>query len=88
MIDDVIRRGLINPWDVCYVPAFMHLLFHILPLRLLNVAWPNRGRIIFALHLMVVPMFQDRLIDAVSLSTVCEPDILDRKDWFELGLRI
>jgi hypothetical protein len=33
-------------------------------------------------------MSQDRLIDAVSLSIVCEPDVFDGKDCFELGLQI
>jgi hypothetical protein len=33
-------------------------------------------------------MSQDRLIDAVSLPTVCEPDVFDDKDCFELGLQI
>jgi hypothetical protein len=37
---------------------------------------------------MVVAMSQDRLIDAVSLSTVWESDVFDGKDCFELGLRI
>jgi hypothetical protein len=66
----------------------MQLLFHTLPLRLLIVAWPNRDPIISALHLMLVAMSQDRLIDAVLLSTVCEPDVFDGKDCFELGLQI
>jgi hypothetical protein len=43
---------------------------------------------ISALHLMFGAMSQDRLIDTVSLSTVCEPDICDGKDHFELGLQI
>jgi hypothetical protein len=50
------------------------------------VAWPNRDLIISALHLMFVAMSQDRLIDAVSLSIVCEPDAFDGKDCSELGL--
>jgi hypothetical protein len=33
-------------------------------------------------------MSQDRLIDAVSLSTVCEPDVFDCKDCLEPGLQI
>jgi hypothetical protein len=33
-------------------------------------------------------MSQDRLIDAVPLLTVCEPDVFDGKDCFELGLQI
>jgi hypothetical protein len=43
---------------------------------------------ISALHLMFVAMSQDRLIDVVSLSAVCEPDVFDGKDCFELGLYI
>jgi hypothetical protein len=43
---------------------------------------------ISALHLMFVAMSQDRLVDAVSLSTGCEPDVFDGKDCFELGLQI
>jgi hypothetical protein len=88
MINAVMIPGLVNPRDACYVDAFMQLLFHILPLRLLIVAWPNRDPIIFAVHLMFVAMSQDRLIDAVSLSTICEPDVFDGKDCFELGLHI
>jgi dTDP-4-dehydrorhamnose reductase len=37
---------------------------------------------------MFVAISQDRLIDAVSLSTVCEPDVFDGKDCFKLGLQI
>jgi hypothetical protein len=36
----------------------------------------------------MIAMSQDRLIDAASLSTVCEPDVFDGKDCFELGLQI
>jgi hypothetical protein len=88
MTNEVMRPGLINPRDACDVNAFMQLLFHILPLRLLIVAWPNRDRIISTLPLMFVAMSQDQIIDAVSLSTVCEPDVVDGKDCFELGLQI
>jgi hypothetical protein len=74
--------------DACCVDAFMQLLFHILPIRLLIVAWPNRDLILSALHLMFVAMLQDRLIDAVSLSTVRKPDVFDGKDCFKLALQI
>jgi hypothetical protein len=37
---------------------------------------------------MFVAMSQNRPIDAVSLSTVCGPDVLDGKDCFELALYI
>jgi hypothetical protein len=55
---------------------------------LLIVARPNRDLIISALHLLFVAMSQRRLIDAVSLLTVCEPGIFDGKDCFELGFQI
>jgi hypothetical protein len=77
MIGEVIGPGIANPWDTRYYNAFVQLLFHILPLRLLIVAWPNRNPIISALRLMFVAMPQDRLIDAVPLSTVCEPGVFD-----------
>jgi hypothetical protein len=88
MINEVIRPGFINPRDACSVNAFIQLLFHILPLRLLIFAWSNRDWIISTVHLMFVAMSQDRLIDAVSLSTVCEPDAFDDKYCFELSLQI
>jgi hypothetical protein len=52
------------------------------------VAWPNGNLIISALRLMFVAMSQNRSIDDVSLSTVCEPDVLDGKDCFKLALQI
>jgi hypothetical protein len=52
------------------------------------VAWPNPDPIISALRLMFVAMSQNRPIDAVSLSTVCEPYVRDGKDFFELALQI
>jgi hypothetical protein len=88
MIDEVIKPDPVNPRDTCYVNTFMQLLSHILPLRLLIVTWPNRDLIISSLHLLFLAMSQDRLIDAASLSTVCEPDVFDGKDCFGLGLHI
>jgi hypothetical protein len=37
---------------------------------------------------MFVAMPHDRFIGVVSLSTVCEPDVVDGKDCFELALQI
>jgi hypothetical protein len=88
MIDEVTRLDLINPTGACDVNAFMQLLFHILPLRLLFIAWSNRDPILAALHLMFVTMSQDRSVDALSLLIVCEPGVFDGKDCFELGLQI
>jgi hypothetical protein len=88
MIDEVIGPAFINPRNTCYVHAFLQLLFYIPSLRLLVIASPNRDLVISALHLMFAAMSQNRPIDAVSLSTVCEPDVLDGKDCFELALQI
>jgi hypothetical protein len=88
MIDEVIGPGFINPRNTCSVNAFVQLLFHILPLKLMIAAWPNRDPILSALHLIFVAMSQNRPIDAVSLSTGCEPDVLDGGDCFELALQI
>jgi hypothetical protein len=87
MIDEVIGPGLVNPRNTCYVNAFVQLFFHIRPLRLVIVAWPNRDPISSALRLIFVAMTHNRPIDAVSLSTVCEPYVLDGKDCFELALQ-
>jgi hypothetical protein len=56
MIDEVIGPGLINPRNTCCVNAFVQLLFHILHLRLMIVAWPYRDPMISALRLMFVAM--------------------------------
>jgi hypothetical protein len=88
MIDGVIGHCFVNPRNTCYVDAFAQFLFHILLLRLMVIAWPNSDPIISALRLMFVAMSQNRPINAVSLSTVCEPDVLDGEDCFELALQI
>jgi hypothetical protein len=88
MIDKVIGPGFINSRNTCYVNALVQILFHILPLRLMIVAWRSRDLIISALRLMFVAMSQNGSIDAVSLSTVCEPDVFDGKDCVELALQI
>jgi hypothetical protein len=88
MIDDMIGPGLINPGNTYYINTFVQLLFHILPLMLMIVAWRNRDSTICALRLIFVAMSQNRPIGAVSLSAVWEPDVLDGKDRFELALQI
>jgi hypothetical protein len=88
IIDEMIGPGLINPRNTYCVNSFVQLLFHILPLTLMIVAWPNRDPIILALRLVFVAMSQNRPTDAVSLSIVCEPDVLDSKYCVELALQI
>jgi hypothetical protein len=55
---------------------------------LLIIAWHDQNPIISVLHLMFITMSQDRLMNAVVLSIVCEPDVVDGKDYFELALQI
>jgi hypothetical protein len=88
MTDEVMRPGLVNSRNTCYVHAFVQFLFHILDLRLMIVAWLNRDPILSALRPMFVTMSQNRPIDAISLSTVCEPDVLDGIDCSQLALQI
>jgi hypothetical protein len=87
MINEVIRPGPINPRDTCCVNTFIQLPFHILPLILLIVAWLNRDLTLSSLHLMVIAISQDWLINAILLSTVCEPDVFAGKNYSELGLQ-
>jgi hypothetical protein len=41
MIQEVTGLGLTNPSHPCYINAFAQTLFHILPLRLIILVWPN-----------------------------------------------
>jgi hypothetical protein len=55
---------------------------------LIVVVWPNGDPVISAVRLMFVAVSQNPLMDAVSLSNICEPDVLDGKDCFELALQV
>jgi hypothetical protein len=41
MIQEVTGLGLTNPSHLCYISTFAQPLFHILPLRLIILGWPN-----------------------------------------------
>jgi hypothetical protein len=88
MIREVIAPGLFNPFHSCYINAFVQVLFHILPLKLMILAWPNADQTVSKVHLLFAGMSQQLVTNAVSLSTVCEPDLCDAKDCSELALKI
>jgi hypothetical protein len=46
LIQDVIGPHLIDPSHACYINTFVQFLFHILPLRLLMLAWFDRDPMI------------------------------------------
>jgi hypothetical protein len=52
------------------------------------IAWPIPDPIVSKLRLLFVTMSQGRIIDAVSLSTVCEPHVHGYKHCAELALQI
>jgi ubiquitin C-terminal hydrolase len=88
MIREVIAPGLFNPSHTCYINAFVQVLFHIIPLKLMILAWPNADQTVSKVRLLFASMSQHHVIDAVSLSTICEPDFHDAKDCSEFALKI
>jgi hypothetical protein len=81
MIDDVIGPGLRNPDQFCYINAWVQTLFHILPLRLLVVGWPNGEPIITKLRAVFVVMAQGKMRSAVSMEQICEEHV--QGQWIE-----
>jgi hypothetical protein len=80
LIQQVVEPGLINQSDASYVDAFAQMLFHILLLRFLILAWPNDDPRVFELHVPFIDIFLDELTIAVSLCGMREPCELDAKD--------
>jgi hypothetical protein len=88
MIDGLIGSGLINPRCTSYIDAFVQVLSHIGPLRLMIIAWPSPDPIVSKFRRLFVAMSQGRITDIVSLSTVCGPHVHGSKDRAELTLQI
>jgi hypothetical protein len=88
MIREVIAPGLFNRSHTCYISAFVQVLFHIIPLKLMILTWPNADQTVSKTRLLFARLSQRHVTDAVSLSTICEPDLHDTKDCSELALRI
>jgi hypothetical protein len=86
MIHQVIGPGLRNLGHACYITAFLPVLFHMPPLRLLILAWPNSDPIVGKLRGVFAHMGKRELTNAISLEEICEPHFLDAKDCFELAL--
>jgi ubiquitin C-terminal hydrolase len=88
MIREVTTPGLFNPSHTCYINAFVQVLFHIIPLELMILAWPNADQTVSKVRLLSASMSPHDVTGAVSLSTICEPDLHDAKDCSELALKI
>jgi hypothetical protein len=88
MIEDVIGPGLFNRSHLCYISAFVQVLFHILPLRPIIRYWPNQDHTMSHLRAVFVEMCENRVTDPGSLSDVCEPNVRITKDCSEFALQI
>jgi ubiquitin C-terminal hydrolase len=86
--EEVFGSGIMNPSHPCYINAFVQVLFYILPLRLLVLAWPNSDPIVCALGQLFTGMSERHRVNAIALSRVCEPDVDDAKDCCEFGIQI
>jgi ubiquitin C-terminal hydrolase len=88
MIDDVIGPGLSNPGQFCYLNPLVQTLFHILPLRLLVVGWPNGQPTITKLRAVFVVMAQGKMTSAISMEQICEEHVRGAQDCSELAIQI
>jgi hypothetical protein len=73
IMPDLIDPGLLNRSHRCDINAFVQTLFHILPLRLMILAWPNDDPIVSKLRLLFAQMSGREVTSAASLSRICEP---------------
>jgi hypothetical protein len=69
-IREVIVCRLVNPPHALHVSPFVQGLFHIIPLKLMILAWRNADRTVSKVHLLFASMSQHRVTDAISLSTM------------------
>jgi hypothetical protein len=88
MISQFIGPGLINRAHICCINAFVQVLFHILPLRYLILAWPNRHPTVEKLYNLFVTMSNHQLGNAISPSTIDDPDIRPPQDCSEMAMHI
>jgi hypothetical protein len=88
MIREVIAPRLFNPSHTCCINAFVQVLFHIIPLKLMILAWPNSDQTVSKIRVLFASMSQHHVTNTVSLSTICKPDLHDAKNCSELALKI
>jgi hypothetical protein len=88
MIQDVIGPGLSNKSNLCYISAFVQLLFHVLPLRPIIRYWPNQNHTMSQLRAVFAEMCENRVTELGGLSDVCEPNVRTTKDCSEFALQI
>jgi hypothetical protein len=87
MIRQVIALGFCNPLHTCSISAFVHVLFHIIPLKHI-LAWPNCDQTVSKIRVLFARMSQHHVTNAVSISTICKHDFRDAKVCSKLALKI
>jgi hypothetical protein len=87
-IDEVVGPSLINPSYTCSINAFIEILLHMLPPRLMIFACPNRDPTVYRVRLLSVAMFQHQLVDVSSVSVLCESGVLGAKGHSEFAPQI
>jgi hypothetical protein len=87
MIREVIAQGLFNPSPICDINAFVQVLFHIIPLKFMILAWPNCDQTVSKIRVLLARMSQHHITNAVPLLTICESDLHDAKYCSELVLK-
>jgi hypothetical protein len=88
MIREVIAHGLFNQFRPCRINAFIQGLFHIIPFKPMILVWPNADQMVSKVRFFFASVSQHHVRDAVSLSSICKPDLIDAKDCSELALKI
>jgi hypothetical protein len=81
----IIGGGLLNIANDCYINAFVQIVFHILPFRLLIMRWNTSERIVLQLQLVFRELARKNLISARFLRDVSEPGRAGPKDCSEFG---
>jgi hypothetical protein len=81
----IIGGGLLNTANDCYIDAFLQIVFHILPFRLLIMRWNTSERIVLQLQSVFRGLTRKDLISAGFLRDVLEPERASPKDCSEFG---
>jgi hypothetical protein len=81
----IIGRGLLNTANDCYINAFLQIVFHVLPFRVLIMRWKTSERIVVQLQLVFRELTRKNLISAGFGRDVSEPERAGPKDCSEFG---
>jgi hypothetical protein len=88
LIDDLIGPGPVNLSFLCYISAFIQILFHGLAWRRLILAWPTLSRAAARVRVLLGKICKGKMTDAVTLCDVWEPQIHEAKDYSDFTITI